>query len=53
MVLFCFVSAIFCNLCFVSSVAGSEKVVGWALSHHLMQNPEADPQEKVVLSGER
>ncbi|PQQ17372.1 uncharacterized protein Pyn_06704 [Prunus yedoensis var. nudiflora] len=30
----------------------SEKVVGWALSHHLMQNPEADPQEKVVLSGE-
>ncbi|KAL6177620.1 hypothetical protein ACLB2K_049145 [Fragaria x ananassa] len=30
----------------------SEKVVGWALSHHLMQNPEADPETKVVLSAE-
>lgn len=40
-------------LCNVLCVAGSEKVVGWALSHHLMQNPEADPETKVVLSAER
>ncbi|XP_050376361.1 uncharacterized protein LOC126793782 [Argentina anserina] len=30
----------------------SDKVVGWALSHHLMQNPEADPETNVVLSAE-
>ncbi|KAM5571689.1 hypothetical protein ABKV19_011998 [Rosa sericea] len=30
----------------------SEKVVGWALSHHLMENPEADPETRVVLSAE-
>ncbi|XP_068305015.1 uncharacterized protein [Pyrus communis] len=30
----------------------SDKVVGWALNHHLMQNPEADPETKVVLSAE-
>lgn len=34
-------------------VAGTEKVVGWALSHHLMQNPEADPEARLVLSCER
>ncbi|KAM2938948.1 hypothetical protein FF1_038668 [Malus domestica] len=30
----------------------SDKVVGWALNHHLMQNPEADPETKVVVSAE-
>ncbi|KAJ4974381.1 hypothetical protein NE237_007555 [Protea cynaroides] len=31
----------------------AEKIVGWALSHHLMQHPEADPEDaKVVLSCE-
>ncbi|KAJ0105605.1 hypothetical protein Patl1_18290 [Pistacia atlantica] len=30
----------------------AEKVVGWALSHHLMQNPEADPGARLVLSCE-
>ncbi|XP_061342256.1 uncharacterized protein LOC133288491 isoform X2 [Gastrolobium bilobum] len=30
----------------------SEKIVGWALSHHLMQNSEADPDSKLVLSSE-
>ncbi|XP_040988881.1 uncharacterized protein LOC121236503 isoform X3 [Juglans microcarpa x Juglans regia] len=30
----------------------AEKVVGWALSHHLMQNPEADPDARLVLSSE-
>lgn len=44
---------IFYNIFIVSCVAGSEKVVGWALSHHLMQNPEADPETRVVLSAER
>ncbi|KAK7282029.1 hypothetical protein RIF29_10505 [Crotalaria pallida] len=29
-----------------------EKIVGWALSHHLMQNLEADPDAKLVLSCE-
>ncbi|KAE9610135.1 putative adenosinetriphosphatase [Lupinus albus] len=28
----------------------AEKIVGWALSHHLMQNPTADPDSKLVLS---
>lgn len=32
---------------------GAEKVVGWALSHHLMQNPKADPEARLVLSGDR
>ncbi|KAF3436863.1 hypothetical protein FNV43_RR19616 [Rhamnella rubrinervis] len=30
----------------------TEKVIGWALSHHLMQNPEADPEARLVLSCE-
>jgi SpoVK/Ycf46/Vps4 family AAA+-type ATPase len=30
----------------------AEKVVGWALSHHLMQNPEADPDARIALSSE-
>ncbi|KAL1347253.1 uncharacterized protein [Arachis hypogaea] len=30
----------------------AEKIVGWALSHHLMQNSEADPDAKLVLSCE-
>ncbi|XP_039687397.1 uncharacterized protein [Medicago truncatula] len=30
----------------------SEKILGWALSHHLMQNPEADADAKLVLSSE-
>lgn len=34
-------------------IADSEKILGWALSHHLMQNPEADADAKLVLSSER
>ncbi|XVF08717.1 hypothetical protein REPUB_Repub07fG0027500 [Reevesia pubescens] len=30
----------------------AEKVVGWALSHHLMQNPEADADLRLCLSCE-
>ncbi|KAJ8771547.1 hypothetical protein K2173_026724 [Erythroxylum novogranatense] len=30
----------------------AEKVIGWALSHHLMQNPEADVDSTLVLSSE-
>ncbi|XP_039017192.1 uncharacterized protein LOC120148067 isoform X5 [Hibiscus syriacus] len=30
----------------------AEKVVGWALSHHLMQHPEADADSRLVLSCE-
>ncbi|KAK2648239.1 hypothetical protein Ddye_015728 [Dipteronia dyeriana] len=30
----------------------AEKVIGWALSNHLMQKPEADPKAKLVLSCE-
>ncbi|GER48570.1 AAA-type ATPase family protein [Striga asiatica] len=30
----------------------AEKVVGWALSHHLMTNPEAEADTRVVLSRE-
>ncbi|KAA8542134.1 hypothetical protein F0562_023286 [Nyssa sinensis] len=30
----------------------AEKVVGWALSHHLMQNPQADADTRLVLSCE-
>ncbi|XP_017973280.1 PREDICTED: uncharacterized protein LOC18605086 isoform X1 [Theobroma cacao] len=30
----------------------AEKVVGWALSHHLMQNPEADADSRLLLSCE-
>ncbi|XP_022729759.1 uncharacterized protein LOC111284904 isoform X2 [Durio zibethinus] len=30
----------------------AEKVIGWALSHHLMQNPEADVDSRLVLSCE-
>ncbi|KAI8543958.1 hypothetical protein RHMOL_Rhmol08G0257700 [Rhododendron molle] len=29
-----------------------EKVIGWALSHHLMQNTEADANARLVLSSE-
>lgn len=32
---------------------GAEKVVGWALSHHLMQNSKAEPDANLVLSGDR
>uniref|UniRef100_A0A3Q7GDR1 AAA+ ATPase domain-containing protein n=1 Tax=Solanum lycopersicum TaxID=4081 RepID=A0A3Q7GDR1_SOLLC len=32
------------------SVESAEKVVGWALSHHLMQNPDANPDVRLVLS---
>ncbi|XP_061371799.1 uncharacterized protein LOC133314345 isoform X2 [Gastrolobium bilobum] len=28
----------------------AEKIVGWAVSHHLMQNSEADPDAKLALS---
>ncbi|XP_020206300.1 uncharacterized protein LOC109791412 isoform X3 [Cajanus cajan] len=28
----------------------AEKIIGWALSHHLMQNSEAKPDSKLVLS---
>ncbi|KAK1435735.1 hypothetical protein QVD17_01503 [Tagetes erecta] len=31
---------------------GAEKVVGWALSHHLMQHSQADPDARLVLSNE-
>ena len=36
-------------------IAVAEKVVGWGLSHHLMQNSEAnaDADAKLVLSSER
>ncbi|KAK4370787.1 hypothetical protein RND71_010262 [Anisodus tanguticus] len=32
------------------SVESAEKVVGWALSHHLMQNTQADLDMRLVLS---
>ncbi|KAI3825714.1 hypothetical protein L1987_07292 [Smallanthus sonchifolius] len=31
---------------------GAEKIVGWALSHHLMQHAQADPDARLVLSNE-
>ncbi|KAI3717817.1 hypothetical protein L1987_69671 [Smallanthus sonchifolius] len=31
---------------------GAEKIVGWALSHHLMQHAKADPDARLVLSTE-
>ncbi|KAI3814248.1 hypothetical protein L1987_18998 [Smallanthus sonchifolius] len=31
---------------------GAEKIVGWALSHHLMQYAKADPDARLVLSNE-
>ncbi|KAL8105023.1 hypothetical protein AgCh_028985 [Apium graveolens] len=31
---------------------GAEKVVGWALSHHLMQNSKAEPDARLFLSGD-
>jgi hypothetical protein len=40
-------------LIYLFCIAGAEEVVGWALSHHLMQNPEADPDARLVLSSER
>ncbi|THG20456.1 hypothetical protein TEA_027535 [Camellia sinensis var. sinensis] len=30
----------------------AEKAIGWALSHHLMQNPKADADGRLVLSSE-
>ncbi|KAK7389195.1 hypothetical protein VNO78_24030 [Psophocarpus tetragonolobus] len=30
----------------------AEKIIGWALSHHLMQNSEAKPDSKLILSSE-
>lgn len=30
----------------------AEKVIGWALSHHLMQNPESNADSRLVLSSE-
>ncbi|KAF5957321.1 hypothetical protein HYC85_004546 [Camellia sinensis] len=36
----------------VEALCSAEKVVGWALSHHLMQNPEADSDSRLVLSSE-
>jgi len=38
--------------CFVV-LEGAEKVVGWALSHHLMQNTQVDPDMTLVISLER
>ncbi|KAL8257568.1 hypothetical protein R6Q59_029609 [Mikania micrantha] len=32
---------------------GAEKVVGWALSHHLMQHAQVNPDARLVLSNER
>ncbi|KAM0044403.1 putative transcription factor interactor and regulator FHA-SMAD family [Helianthus debilis subsp. tardiflorus] len=31
---------------------GAEKAVGWALSHHLMQHAQANPDARLVLSNE-
>lgn len=36
-----------------SVFSGAEKVIGWALSHHLMQYPESDVDSSLVLSCER
>lgn len=41
---------------FLKYFEGAEKVVGWALSHHLMSNPEAEAEStdsRVVLAMER
>lgn len=46
-------SILFCSIIIVFCIPGAEKVVGWALSHHLMQNAEADPDARLVLSSER
>lgn len=34
-------------------LADSEKIVGWALSHHLMQNSDVEADAKLLLSCER
>ncbi|XP_029126658.1 uncharacterized protein LOC109795955 isoform X3 [Cajanus cajan] len=34
------------------SIENAEKIVGWALSHHLMRNAETGPDAKLVLSCE-
>ncbi|MED6207390.1 hypothetical protein PIB30_035383 [Stylosanthes scabra] len=36
----------------VYHTADAEKIIGWALSHHLMQNPGADADSKLMLSCE-
>ncbi|XP_057480534.1 uncharacterized protein LOC130767631 isoform X2 [Actinidia eriantha] len=43
------------NLCITDQMLtneSAEKVVGWALSYHLMQNPTADADARLVLSCE-
>lgn len=41
-------------ICMCVFLAGAEKIVGWALSNHLMQNADADAKDaKLVLSSER
>ncbi|CAJ1975036.1 unnamed protein product [Sphenostylis stenocarpa] len=34
------------------TIENAEKIVGWAISHHLMQNAETDPDAKLVVSCE-
>ncbi|KAL8111615.1 hypothetical protein AgCh_019367 [Apium graveolens] len=34
------------------TIDSAEKIVGWALSHHLMQHSDADPDARLVLSSE-
>lgn len=41
------------NIIFFLNFEGAEKVVGWALSHHLMMNHEAAADAWLVISGER
>ena len=41
---------------FLKYIEGAEKVIGWALSHHMMTNPEAETDFKdarVTLAIER
>lgn len=41
-------------ICMCAFIAGAEKMVGWALSYHLMQTTDADAKDaKLVLSSER
>ncbi|XP_063944063.1 uncharacterized protein LOC108209325 isoform X3 [Daucus carota subsp. sativus] len=34
------------------TIDSAEKIIGWALSHHLMQHSDADPDARLVLSSE-